>query len=93
MRTAPTFAVGFFGAADRVLALARSLEIRHAMLKVGRSSCGTQSIHYGGFSGVRTAGLSVAAILLVQAGIQVFNETALGEADAVMRKLDAGARS
>jgi uncharacterized protein YbbK (DUF523 family) len=69
---------------------ARSQGARVAVLKDGSPSCGTSAVYDGTFSGRRRAGPGVTAALLEEAGIRVFSERELEEADACLRALEEG---
>ncbi len=68
------------------LALERALVAgaRVAVLKEGSPSCGTRVIGDGTFTSTRKPGTGVAAALLARAGIRVFSEDQLEEADACL---------
>lgn len=74
----------FVRGAQRALSLAREKNIRVAILKEGSPSCGSGSTYDGNFSGNRTNQPGVTTAILRQAGIQVFNEDQLAEADRVL---------
>jgi uncharacterized protein YbbK (DUF523 family) len=63
-----------------------------AILKDGSPSCGSSFIYDGSFSGRRTAGVGVTAMLLRQRGVQVFSESSISEAAAALREIEAGAK-
>lgn len=58
---------------------ARKNGIKYALLKEGSPSCGSNLIYDGSFSGVKIPGLGVAARLLTEAGIKVYNENQIDE--------------
>lgn len=66
--------------------------VRVAVLKDGSPSCGTSYVYDGTFRGQRSPGEGVTAALLSQAGIRLFNERQLAEADAYVATLEAEAR-
>jgi len=74
----------FLAGARQALQLARQHGIRVAVLKQGSPSCGSGYIYDGTFTGVKTAGQGVTAALLESAGIKVFSEHQLAEADAML---------
>jgi len=80
----------FLDGARGALAAARAHDARVAILKDGSPSCGTGAIYDGTFTGTRRAGPGVTAALLEDAGIRVFSERELDEADACLRALEAG---
>ena len=70
-------------------ALATVLEhgCEFAVLKARSPSCGVRKVYDGSFSGRRLTGEGVTAARLRQAGIAVFSEERLGEADALLKRL------
>jgi uncharacterized protein YbbK (DUF523 family) len=76
--------------AEQALERARARQIRVAVLKEGSPSCGTGHIFDGSFSGTRVPNHGVTAALLQQAGIHVFSEAQLAEADTLLKQLEAG---
>ena len=74
--------------AEQALALAQSRRIRVAVLKEGSPSCGTGYIYDGSFAGIKVACPGVAAARLQEAGIRVFSEGQLEEADELMKRLE-----
>lgn len=76
--------------AEQALARARARQIRIAVLKEGSPSCGTHFIFDGTFTDTRLPNTGVTAALLKQAGIHVFSETQLAEADALLKVFEAG---
>jgi uncharacterized protein YbbK (DUF523 family) len=80
----------FLHGARGALEAARAQGARVAVLKDGSPSCGTATIHDGTFSGRRRSGPGVTAALLAEAGLRVFSERELAEADACLRALEAG---
>ncbi|MBS1184321.1 MAG: hypothetical protein H6Q99_4201 [Proteobacteria bacterium] len=79
----------FVDGAEAVLVLARQSGCSHALLIDGSPSCGSLSIHDGGFSGRRVAGSGVTAALLTMNGIGVFADH---EIDRLVTMIEAGAR-
>ena len=57
------------------------------MLKEGSPSCGSGSIYDGSFKGRKIPGEGVTTALLRQAGIHVFSELELDEADRKLIEL------
>lgn len=80
--------VQFRRGAEQALALARSRNIRIAVLKEGSPSCGTGYSYDGSFTGKRVPFPGVCAALLQEAGIQVFNEAQLVQAETLLKKLE-----
>ena len=74
--------------AEHAAAIARSLGIRVAVLKSRSPSCAAGEIYDGSFSGHLVPGAGVAAACLTRAGVQVFDETQLEDADEILRTLD-----
>lgn len=79
----------FIRGAEAALLLVRQHGIRIALLKARSPSCGNLENYDGTFSGTRVAGEGVAAALLRQAGVRVFNESQLAEAQACLAALEA----
>ncbi|MDF3837790.1 DUF523 domain-containing protein [Cupriavidus basilensis] len=77
------------GARD-ALAIARQRQCRHALLKAYSPSCGNREHYDGTFSGGLRSGQGVAAALLTQAGVRVWNE---GEVDELIRVAGASCPS
>ena len=65
--------------AQEVLALARRLDCKVALLKERSPSCGTGEIYDGSFTRTLTAGDGVTAELLRASGIAVFGESRLAD--------------
>ena len=80
----------FLDGATGALAAARGQNARVAVLKDGSPSCGTGRIYDGTFSGTLRPGPGVTAALLEEAGIRVFSERELDQADACVRGLEGG---
>lgn len=78
----------FIEGARRVLALARTNDVRIAVLKEGSPSCGSTRIYDGRFAHASIDGEGVTAALLRQAGIEVFDEDRIAAADARLRELE-----
>lgn len=78
----------FLRGAARSLDLVRTRRIGVAVLKDGSPSCGSGFSHDGSFSGHRVEQPGVTTALLRRAGVQVFAEHELAEADRVLRALD-----
>ena len=75
----------FLTGAETALALVREHGIRAALLKDGSPSCGRHVIYNGTFTGTRTPGEGVTAAALRAAGVRVFSEAEIEEADAFLR--------
>ena len=58
--------------------------ISYAILKQGSPSCGSKRIYDGTFTGVKIDGMGVAAKLLRQNGIEIFDETQINELAALI---------
>jgi uncharacterized protein YbbK (DUF523 family) len=78
----------FLEGAEQSLNRARASRIRIAILKEGSPSCGTGYIYDGSFTGKKVAGAGVTAARLREAGVQVFSELKLEEADELLRRLE-----
>ena len=78
----------FLDGARGALEAARAQGARVAVLKDGSPSCGTSAVYDGTFAGRRRAGPGVTAALLEEAGLRVFSERELPEADACLRALE-----
>ena len=88
-RTGADVTEAFLRGARATVDLALSAGARLAVLKDGSPSCATTYIYDGTFRGQRGAGQGVTAALLGQAGIRVFSERQLEEADAYLRTLES----
>ena len=78
----------FIDGAKIALDLAKSNNIRIAILKENSPSCGTNFIYDGTFTGIKVANSGVTSALLQQSGIQVFNENQLDEADSLLKQYE-----
>jgi uncharacterized protein YbbK (DUF523 family) len=78
----------FRAGAEHAVAIARSLAIRVAVLKSRSPSCGSTQIYDGSFTGHLHDGDGVAAAALTDAGVRVFDELHLEDADALLSSLD-----
>lgn len=76
----------FVAGAQRMLALAREHGVRVAVLKEGSPSCGSSYTYDGSFSRRRVPLPGVACALLRDAGIEVFSEAELAQADAALAR-------
>nr|BFE82101.1 hypothetical protein GCM10020093_047020 [Planobispora longispora] len=77
----------FLAGAQAALAVARSSDVKIAILKEGSPSCGSLTIYDGAFRGRRLPGRGVTAALLESYGIAVFNEDQITEAGTRLREL------
>lgn len=76
--------------ADTALERAHEKAIRIAVLKEGSPSCGSGFTLDGSFTDTRVPGtLGVTAARLAEAGVRVFSELQLAEADALLRELES----
>ena len=66
--------------AHKALVLAQKNNIKVAILKARSPSCGARQIYDGSFSGKLVDGQGITAALLLQHGIQVFDEGEIDEA-------------
>ena len=78
----------FIAGAEQALEHARSEDIRVAVLKERSPSCGSSRIHDGSFKGNRMRGVGVTTALLRKAGVRVFNEEQLPEAERLLEQLE-----
>ncbi|KIY40238.1 hypothetical protein TZ03_13165 [Pseudomonas sp. 10-1B] len=74
----------FLAGARLALELVRRYDIGVAVLKSGSPSCGNRSTYDGTFSGVKVTGEGVTTALLRRAGVQVFSELELDEAQRAL---------
>ncbi len=74
--------------AQRMLELARNHRIRIAILTEESPACGVHTIYDGTFEGKKVPGIGVAASLLQQEGIHIFNEHELEAVQALIDKLE-----
>jgi uncharacterized protein YbbK (DUF523 family) len=79
----------FRSGAEQAVAIARSVAIRVAVLKSRSPSCASSAIYDGTFTGHLTEGQGVTAAALIEAGVRVFDETHLEDADALLSTLDS----
>ena len=82
------FSAPFVAGAQRVLALARQHGARVALLKEGSPSCGSGTTYDGSFTHRRIALPGVTCALLRAAGIEVFSEEQLEQADAALARVE-----
>jgi uncharacterized protein YbbK (DUF523 family) len=75
--------------AGLALQRARSGRIRMAILKEGSPSCGTGYSYDGSFTGIKVPQPGVTAARLQEAGLRVFSEAQLQEAQEWLRHLEA----
>ena len=64
-----------------MLARAQTEKIEVALLKGNSPSCGNNAIYDGSFTGRKIKGAGVAATMLMQHGLHVFNEKEIEQAD------------
>jgi uncharacterized protein YbbK (DUF523 family) len=81
----------FLKGAEQALARARTRGIRVAVLKEGSPSCGSSYTYDGTFTRQRNPEPGVTTALLRAAGIHVFSEAQLADAERVLQQLEAGA--
>jgi uncharacterized protein YbbK (DUF523 family) len=81
----------FVAGAAAALELIARHGIRLAVLKARSPSCGNVENYDGSFSGTRVAGEGVTAAALKRAGVAVFNETELHEAQRLLAALEGNA--
>jgi uncharacterized protein YbbK (DUF523 family) len=77
----------FIQGARETLTKARSQKIAFALLKDSSPSCGNTTIYDGTFSGRKREGAGVAAAMLMQSGIRVFNEKQIEQAETFLSNL------
>lgn len=78
----------FVRGADRALEIALARGIRLAILKEGSPSCGTSFVYDGTFTGSRQAEMGVTAARLRAAGVRVFSEAGLDDADRFLASIE-----
>lgn len=78
----------FITGANHALELAQRYSIKIAIFKKNSPSCGNHQIYDGSFSGITIQGSGVAAALLQENGIRVFNETELEPAVQYLSQLE-----
>lgn len=76
--------------AEQALQLVHSKGIRIAVLKEGSPSCGSGYTYDGSFTGKKVGQPGVTAAGLREAGVRVFNEAQLQQADELLKRLQAG---
>jgi uncharacterized protein YbbK (DUF523 family) len=79
----------FLAGAQTALRLVQQHRIRIAVLKARSPSCGNLQNYDGTFSGTRVPGEGVTAAALRRAGVQVFSEEQLPQAQQLLDALDA----
>jgi uncharacterized protein YbbK (DUF523 family) len=75
--------------AGQALQLARSKGIRIAVLKEGSPSCGSGYTYDGSFTGKKVDQPGVTTARLREAGVRVFSEAQLRQADELLKLLEA----
>ncbi len=78
----------FLRGAEQALACCRRHGVRMAILKERSPSCAIHEVYDGTFAARRVAGMGVTARLLLQHGVQLFNETSLQDAAAYLALLE-----
>ncbi|MCF1438194.1 MAG: DUF523 domain-containing protein [Shewanella sp.] len=78
--------------AHLALTLAQAQGVKMAILKARSPSCGSKQIYDGSFSRTLIGGDGLTAAALKQAGIRVFSELELDEAQAYLAQLEASSR-
>lgn len=81
----------FVHGAEHALRRAREHDIRIAVLKEGSPSCGSAFTYDGTFTKTRVDQPGVTTAKLQQAGVQVFSEAQLAEADAALQAIERAA--
>jgi uncharacterized protein YbbK (DUF523 family) len=81
--------VQFRQGAEQALEIAQARHIRMAVLKENSPSCGSRYTYDGSFSGRRVPLPGVTAARLLKAGVRVFSEAQLREAQEWLRGLEA----
>ena len=79
----------FVAGAERVAEVARQHGIRLAILKEGSPSCDSSFTYDGSFAGVRIPAPGVIAARLIEAGVRVFSEAQLAEAELFLAQVEA----
>lgn len=80
----------FLAGAEVALKLVHEQQIRIAVLKARSPSCGNHQTYDGSFSGTGVAGEGVTAAALRRAGVRVFNEAELQQAQQMLEALEKG---
>jgi uncharacterized protein YbbK (DUF523 family) len=78
----------FVRGARKTLELSKQADIAIAILKANSPSCGNEQIYSGEFSKALRNGQGVTAAALTEAGIKVFNEHQLDQAQAYLSTLE-----
>jgi len=79
----------FLKGAEEALTRARTRGIRVAVLKEDSPSCGSRYIYDGTFTGAKVPAPGVTAAMLRAAGLQVFSEAQLADAERALQRLEA----
>lgn len=82
----------FIKGAKYALELAKSKNIKIAILKEGSPSCGSSFIYDGTFTGKRVANPGVTVALLQEVGIKVFSENQIIEVEKMLKELEIEAK-
>jgi uncharacterized protein YbbK (DUF523 family) len=85
---AQDFSTRFVNGAQQTLELARKKNIRVAVLKEGSPSCGSNFTYDGTFSSTKVGKPGVTAAILQQAGIHVFSENQLANANSLLMQFE-----
>ena len=78
----------FVRGARRIVELVKENNIKVAILKANSPSCGNEKIYTGTFERQLRDGQGVTAAALTEAGVKVFNEHQLDEAQRYIQQLD-----
>ena len=78
---------GFKYGARLALDLCRQYRIKIAVLAEASPSCGSSSIYDGSFQGITKTGVGVTAALLIENGVQVFNQYQIELAHAAYQRI------
>lgn len=74
--------------AQMALAIARKNKVQYALLKERSPSCGKNEIYDGTFTGVRIRGEGITTRLLIQSGIDVYNELEINQLLAAVENIE-----
>ena len=81
--------VAFTQGAEAAIELIRSRHIRIAVLKENSPSCGSSFSYDGTFTGKKVPFPGVSTARLQEAGVHIFSEEQLEEAEALLKQLEA----
>jgi uncharacterized protein YbbK (DUF523 family) len=82
------FTAEFTRGAQEAVRLAQLNNVAFAIMKQSSPSCGSKLIYDGSFTGTKVPGQGLTVELLHSAGIRVFSEEDLDEAETYLRLLD-----